>query len=93
MDLETTEAPLEELSGKDEEMVSLMQSAMQHPAGDIRFKEHVLPLPEDTGMLQSLVSQVCFTPPCAWVLFRLVHCVYVPPGTSCLMCLASVLYD
>lgn len=59
VELETMDVPLEELSGKDEEMVSLMKSAMKRPDGEITFKEHVLPLIEETSMLQNMVSQVC----------------------------------
>ena len=62
-ELETTDVPLEELSGKDEEMVSLMQSAMKRPEGDVSFKEHVLPLIEETSMVQSMVSKVDFVSP------------------------------
>jgi hypothetical protein len=58
IELEMVDVPLEELSGKDEEMVALMKNAMQRPDGEIKYKEHVLPLTEDSSLVQNMISQV-----------------------------------
>ena len=60
VELETIDVPLEELSGKDEHMVELMKSAMKRPDGAITYKEHVLPLPQESRMLSDMESQVLF---------------------------------
>lgn len=58
VELETIEVPLEELSGKDEHMVELMKSAMKRPDGEITYRAHVLPLPEQSQMLSEMELQV-----------------------------------
>lgn len=51
--------PLEELNSKDESLVALMQQTMTTTAeGKIHFREHVLPLNDNT-FTSELVSKVC----------------------------------
>lgn len=49
--------PLEELNSKDEGLVALMQQTMTTDEGNIRFREHVLPLNDDK-FTTDLVSKV-----------------------------------
>eukprot|EP00892_Ulva_mutabilis_P004029 jgi/Ulvmu1/1999/UM012_0162.1 len=49
--------PLEELNSKDENLIALMQQTMVTSEGNIRFREHVLPLNDD-ALATDLVSKV-----------------------------------
>lgn len=49
--------PLEELNSKDEGLVALMQRTMTTAEGNIHFREHVLPLNDNT-FTSELVSKV-----------------------------------
>jgi hypothetical protein len=55
--LECSKVSLEELNRKDEQIVSMMQSAMKQPEGDIVYREHILPLAENE-MVRQMVTQV-----------------------------------